>query len=73
MKLECIMFALKKKIEHCRKYYLFIEGEKCNLCEENYELNYEQSQCIKCPDGYIAEEGYVCLKECPQGKILSYG
>lgn len=62
-----------KKIDHCEVYYLFVEGEKCYGCEENYEFNEEQGQCIKCPDGEIAIEGSMCMKECPLGKLLSYG
>jgi len=61
-----------KKIDHCYIYYLFREGEKCFVCEENYEFNEEQHQCIKCPDGEVAEEGFICKKECPLGKVLSY-
>jgi hypothetical protein len=59
--------CFKKKIDHCLFYSLYIEGEKCDYCEENYEFNDEQGQCIKCPDGYKAKEGYICWKECPSG------
>lgn len=54
--------CFKKKIDHCLFYYLFIEGEKCLYCEENYEYNEEQGKCIECPDGYKSE-GYFCHKE----------
>ena len=62
-----------KKINFCKIYYLYQEGEKCFFCQENYEFNEEQAQCIKCPVGEEAKEGFMCMKECPTGKILSYG
>jgi len=62
-----------KKIDHCQLYYFYIEGEKCELCEDNYEFNEEQGQCIKCPDGEVTGDGFICMKECPLGKFLSYG
>ncbi len=62
-----------KKIDHCIYYYLFVEGEKCWDCEENYEFNEELAQCVKCPDGEVREEGYMCMKECPLGKVLYNG
>ena len=54
--------CFKKKIDHCFSYYLYIEGEKCRFCEENYEYNDEQGKCIECPDGYKSK-GYFCYKE----------
>ena len=60
-----------KKIERCIEYNLYKEGEKCDYSGDNYEFN---GSCVKCPNGYILDElGIMCQKECPLGKILSYG
>ena len=57
-----------KQISFCKMPYLFIEGEKCELCFKGYEFNEEQGKCIECLDGYESEEGYIFRKNVLQEK-----
>lgn len=60
------------KIDKCLKYSLYVEGEKCDYCEEGYELNEEKTQCTKCTGDNISPNGEKCHKKINQCKYYYY-
>ena len=50
------------KIENCESYSLYKEGERCEKCKNNYELNEERTRCTECNEDLISDGCDICHK-----------